>query len=80
MLDRVRLPATVHHHARYRVWQRRGYDFNVWSSKKINEKLDYMHNNPVARKLVERPGDWPWSSWRFYFLNDASLLPMDPIL
>ncbi|HEX5413160.1 MAG TPA: hypothetical protein VFZ27_15010 [Terriglobia bacterium] len=60
-----------------RVWQRRGYDFNVWSSKKIN---DYMHNNPVARKLVERPGNGQWPSWSFYFLDDASLLPMDPIL
>jgi REP-associated tyrosine transposase len=80
MLDQVRLPVTVHHHARFRVWQRRGYDFNVWSSKKRNEKLDYMHNNPVVRKLVDQPGDWQWSSWRSYFLNDTSLLPMDPIL
>ncbi len=80
MLDQVRLPSTVHHHAHFRVWQRGGYDVNIWSSKKINEKLDYMHNNPVVRKLVDQPGDWPWSSWRFYYLNDTSLLPMDPIL
>ena len=80
MLDQVRLPATVHHHARFRVWQRRGYDLNVWSPKKRGEKLDYMHNNPVVRKLVDQPGGWQWSSWRFYFLNDTSLLPMDPIL
>ena len=80
MLNQVRLPSTVHHHAHFRVWQRGGYDLNVWSSKKINEKLDYMHNNPVVRKLVDQPGDWPWSSWRFYFLNDSSLLPMDPVL
>jgi REP-associated tyrosine transposase len=56
MLDQVRLPATVHHHAHFRVWQRGGYDLNVWSSKKIDEKLDYMHNNPVVRKLVDQPG------------------------
>jgi hypothetical protein len=35
---------------------------------------------PPARKLVDKPGEWPWSSWRFYFLNDSSLLPVDPIL
>ncbi|TAM81590.1 MAG: hypothetical protein EPN47_12645 [Acidobacteria bacterium] len=80
MLKQVGLPASVHHHAHFRVWQRRGYDLNVWSSKKIDEKLDYMHNNPVTRKLVDQPGDWPWSSWGFYFLKDTSLLPMDPIL
>jgi putative transposase len=35
------------------------------------EKLRYMHNNPVKRGLVLAPGDWKWSSYRFYFLNEA---------
>jgi putative transposase len=47
-------------------WQRRFYDFNVWSQKKLKEKLEYMHANPVQRKLVEHPRDWPWSSWAHY--------------
>ena len=38
---------------------------------------DHMHNNPLKRGLVSAPGDWPWSSWRFYFLQDASILRMD---
>jgi REP-associated tyrosine transposase len=80
MLTRIRLPLTVHHHAHYRVCQRGGYDLNVWSRKKRGGKLTYMHNNPVARKLVEKAGDWPWSSWRFYFLDDASILSMDRML
>ncbi|HET9178256.1 MAG TPA: hypothetical protein VFQ24_07845 [Terriglobia bacterium] len=37
----------------------------------------YMHNNPMVRKLVGQPGDWPWSSWRYYFLEDSSMIPMD---
>jgi putative transposase len=47
-------------------WQRRFYDFNVWSEKKLKEKLEYMHANPVQRKLVQHPRDWPWSSWTHY--------------
>ena len=47
-------------------WQRRFYDFNVWSAKKLKEKLEYMHANPVQRKLVQHPRDWPWSSWTHY--------------
>jgi putative transposase len=47
-------------------WQRRFYDFNVWSTKKVREKLEYMHANPVMRKLVSHPKDWPWSSWSNY--------------
>jgi putative transposase len=49
-----------------RVWQRRFYDFNVWSARKRIEKLRYMHRNPVRRKLVEEPEQWRWSSFRSY--------------
>jgi hypothetical protein len=28
-----------------RVWQKRFYDFNVWSERKRIEKLRYMHRN-----------------------------------
>ena len=28
------------------------------------EKLGYIHRNPVACELAERPEDWLWSSFR----------------
>jgi putative transposase len=62
-----------------RLWQPRFYDFNVWSAKKVREKLEYMHRNPVTRKLVAHPKDWPWSSWSFYAQGKAGLLPVDPV-
>lgn len=77
LLHRFELPPTVHHHAHYRVWNRRRYDMNIWSEKKRNEKIDHMHNHPVKRGLAAEPGDWPWSSWRYYYLEDSSMLPMD---
>jgi putative transposase len=77
MLDRLALPATVHLHGPSRVWQRRFYDLNVWSEKKRLEKLKYVHGNPVKRGLVTSPDQWPWSSFRFYHLEDSSLLAMD---
>jgi putative transposase len=79
MLERLKLPATVHDEATYRVWQRRFYDMNIWSDQKRLEKLNYMHNNPVKRGVVREPGEWPWSSWRFYYLNDASIIAMDRV-
>ncbi|HEX3819953.1 MAG TPA: transposase [Candidatus Sulfotelmatobacter sp.] len=48
------------------IWQKRFYDFNVWSQRKESEKLHYMHQNPVVRGLVHQPEDWPWSSFHFY--------------
>jgi putative transposase len=47
-------------------WQRRCYDFNVWSERKFKEKLRYIHCNPVRRGRVEKAEDWPWSSFRHY--------------
>jgi putative transposase len=58
-------------------WQRRFYDFNVWSEKKFKEKLHYMHRNPVERKLVLHPRDWPWSSWSFYENGEKGLIRID---
>jgi len=62
-----------------RFWQPRFYDFNVWSKKKLREKLEYMHANPVTRKLVAHPKDWPWSSWSFYAKGAVGLVPIDPV-
>ena len=58
-------------------WQRRYYDFNVWSTSKLGEKLDYMHDNPVRRGLVERPQDWPWSSFRHYATGEEGVVEIE---
>jgi len=59
-------------------WQRRFYDFNVWSPRKKNEKLNYMHFNPVKRGLVKHPKEWLWSSYRFYWHGEKSLCTPNP--
>jgi len=60
-------------------WQPRFYDFNVWSQTKFVEKLHYMHMNPVKRKLVAHPKDWPWSSFSFYSGRGSGLVRIDPM-
>ncbi len=77
MLIRLRSPPTVHDESHFRLWQRRSYPFNVFAAKKRREELDYMHNNLVKRGRVRSSGDRPWSSWRFDFRLDASILRMD---
>jgi hypothetical protein len=61
----IKLSVTLRRRERS-FWQARSYDFNVWTGKKRVEKLRYMHRNPVVRGLVEKPSDWPWSSFRHY--------------
>jgi len=60
------------------LWQKRFYDFNVWSRKKKIEKLGYMHANPVKRGLVDDPKHWPWSSYTFYQQRGEILIEVDP--
>jgi putative transposase len=42
-------------HLPQHIWQKRFYDFNVWSERKHIEKLRYTHRNPVKRGLVASP-------------------------
>jgi putative transposase len=58
------------------VWQARYYPFNVYSQRKVDEKLNYMHENPVRAGLVARAIDWPWSSARYYALGRSVGLPI----
>jgi putative transposase len=64
-------------HSLPQFWQPRFYDFNLWSQKKFVEKLQYMHMNPLKRKLVAHPKDWPWSSFSFYAKRDPCLVRID---
>jgi putative transposase len=41
------------------------------------QKLKYIHENPVRKKLVERPEDYEWSSAKEYAKNESDLI--DPM-
>jgi len=66
------------------VWQRRFYDFALWTKAKRVEKLRYIHRNPVQRGLVLEPEQWEWSSYRHYafaekgrvLVDEAQMAPM----
>jgi putative transposase len=66
-------------HTTPHFWQQRFYDFNVHSVAKRREKLDYMHANPVKRRLVQNPCAWIWSSASFYADGTPGLVPIDPV-
>jgi putative transposase len=68
-LSRIRSPL-AQNTAPPAFWLPRSYDFNVFSKKKVTEKLDYIHWNPVKRGLVASPEQWRWSSYRYYALGE----------
>ncbi len=62
-----------------RFWQFRFHDFNVHSSRKRREKLNYMHANPVNRGLVTSQADWPWSSHLYYQTGIQGPVTITPV-
>ena len=62
-----------------RFWQPKYYSFEIYGTSKLEEKLQYIHENPVRAGLVERPTDWKWSSARWYQWRPTVGVPIDPI-
>jgi putative transposase len=66
---------------RRRFWQPGGgYDRNIEQDKVILATIEYLHQNPVRRGLVERSTDWEWSSARWYNGDADCRLEMDRTL
>ena len=42
------------------VWQDESFDHVLRQQESFNEKLEYIRQNPVRRRLVENPEDYPW--------------------
>ena len=65
---------------RHRFWQPGGgYDRNIDQETTLGAMIDYLHSNPVRRKLVERADEWEWSSARWYAGVRPVQLEMDPL-
>jgi len=52
----------------YRIWQRDPLAIQMDSKKKVSQKLDYIHNNPLQEQwnLAQKPEDYYWSSANWY--------------
>ena len=42
------------------VWQEESFDHVLRSQESLNEKLEYIRQNPVRRGLVRKPEDYQW--------------------
>ena len=62
----------------YRFWQRGGgFDRNMYDESALVAEIDYMHMNPVRRKLCEKPSEWKWSSAADHELLRTGFLALD---
>lgn len=65
----------------YKVWED-GYDArDVFSTKFLQQKMDYIHHNPCQPqwKFVEKAEDYLWSTAGFYLAGTPCVIPIDDV-
>ena len=61
----------------FTIWQRGSRPIGLITKKFFQQKLNYIHLNPVRKGYVLAPEHWKYSSARNYILNDQSILEID---
>jgi putative transposase len=58
------------------LWQQHNRPIELWSSDVINQKLDYLHLNPIEAGFVTEPHYWKYSS-AIVYSGGKGLLEID---
>jgi len=57
----------------YQLWTHENHAVILYSNDFIQQKLEYLHNNPVRARIVEKPEDYIYSSARNYADSEGLL-------
>ena len=58
---------------KYQFWRQDNKPIELWSNDVIDQKIDYVHNNPVEAGFVKHPEDYLYSSAKYYIENQGIL-------
>jgi putative transposase len=50
----------------WQFWQQDNHPIELFSNEMMDQKLAYIHNNPVVAGFVDEPAAWLYSSARDY--------------
>lgn len=76
LLARSRLAHKTH--SDHQVWQEGFHPQEIADDAMMEQKLDYLHNNPVERGWVAAPEHWRYSSAHGWLTGPRGKLPVDP--
>ena len=74
MLELNRPQRKSHTHA---LWQKEFSSIDLFTPRFIQQKLNYIHLNPVRAKLCTHPAAWKWSSFRSYLPHAPGIVPVE---
>ena len=57
---------------KYQVWQRNSLSIELRTEKVYNQKLDYIHNNPVKAGLCILAEEYKYSSAKYHIVNEKN--------
>ena len=57
------------------IWQRRYWEHLIRDERDFRHHIDYVHINPVKHGLIQRVGEWPYST--FHRLVEQGIYPAD---
>ncbi len=73
-MDRAGLKNSNVKHRQF--WQQHNKPIELWSAAVIDQKIEYIHNNPVEAGFVSEPEHWKYSS-AVDFSGGKGLLEID---
>ena len=59
------------------IWKLRFDSFVITSGQTLRQKIEYIHNNPIRKCLVEETWQWYYSSAAMYVRKDSITLQVD---
>lgn len=61
----------------YSLWQERVKSIDLHSPKFVQQKVRYIHMNPVRAGLCDDPAKWKWSSYHAYLPHELGEVPIE---
>jgi putative transposase len=62
------------HNTHYQFWEQHSHPIELNTEEKLNQRLDYVHNNPVVAGIVRYPEDYLYSSAGNYAKQPENML------
>ena len=64
----------------YQFWQQDNHPIVLDKSAIIQQKLNYIHDNPIRAGLVYEPWQYPYSSALDYYGKGTGMLPLELLI
>lgn len=63
-------------HQKYQFWQNQYHPIILDTNEVLDQKLEYVHDNPVRAGIVDTPEEYLYSSARDYYTNKKGLIEL----